>query len=409
MSKKVKTAKKKSSSPRAGKARAFFKRYWYWFVAIAVLIGVTIGWCAGMGLFTPDYSDEVPDEVSLLSFTYYIMPDKIGKFDAKYTVPEKYAETITVEENVIYAKKEGTAFLKVAYGKASASVRVEITRYESNWTVGVGDEFTLDQLYGLANSLQPDVTRFDNSDTTVLKSVDSHDGTVKKYVVAKQGLAVLTFSRDDEMVCLINLMAKDNVQDHEKNIETEKTLVRNKPFKTDPNVKEKKTLSIADKIDASQIKGLIGSGNVYFESSDSTVATVYQDGTIRAGMPGTAIVTVACVSEENITYYSIEYEVKVEKVNVFKYDTKTEETRNIRVGESFTEDELFKYFYKKNIHTLSIETQYDAFIVKEVVDGETRYRALKATGDRKACVTALSENGRQVAVYIIDIDEKAEE
>lgn len=407
MSKKAKKIQKKETSPRAAKARAFFKRYWYWFATAVVLIGATLGWCAGMGLFEPDYSDEVPEEVSLFTFTYYKLPEKIGKYDANYSVNEEYADVVDVENGIIYSKKEGNAIINVSYGKATDRIIVDVVHYESRWTLGVGDEFTLDEVYGLANSLQQFVNRFDNSDTTVFSRVENADGSVK-YVAAKQGLSILNFSKNDVLICSIYVVVKDNAQSSEKSVEKEKTLVEYAPFRKDPNVTLSKTLAVGDKFGISEIGELIGSGNIYFESDDPTVATVYQDGTVEAGMPGEAIVTVACVSDSGTTYYSVKYTVNVETVTVSKFDEEKEEDRNFRVGETLTEDDLFKFFYNYNIYEFTIETQYSGIFKQETIDGTVTFKALKSTGDGYVCITALSKDGKKIAVYKIAIDEKTE-
>ena len=95
-------------------------------------------------------------------------------------------------------------------------------------------------------------------------------------------------------------------------------------------------------------------------------------------------------------------------MTVSKFDEEKEEDRNFRVGETLTEDDLFKFFYNYNIYEFTIETQYSGIFKQETIDGTVTFKALKSTGDGYACITALSKDGKKIAVYKIAIDEKTE-
>lgn len=399
MSKKKLKKEKKVQSARSVKARAFFKRYWYWFVVIPVLIGGILGWCGAMGYFDAEKDFELEySEITIAPLSYYKLSNYVGQEKASYYVASGYEDIMSLKNNVLFAKKEGTGKLVVSNGSQSKEMIITVSPYASTWRLGVGDLVLAEEVDNFADAVFNNVNGVINHNTEVFNT-EINEG-VMYYRAKQEGMSMIYYSVDGVDVMVVTIFVSADYTEKDKFYPSDYEFTTgNNEFYDKPNITSTENITVGTDMQIDEFN-FSGSGFVYYESSDTSVAKVYQDGTVKTENVGTAQITIACIAENGTEYYSIKLNVETAKVNYYA-DIETN-SRNPYVGEVILVSELYRFGYHDNI--ASVDTEYNGYMEKIVVDGEEAFRLLKSTDGREITIDALSKDGKKLISYIIIIE-----
>lgn len=395
MKKRKKIVAKKTPSARTLKARAFFKRYWYWFVVLTLLCGGILGWCGAMGYLTPAKTSLTFDKIVVAPLEYYRLSDFIGKEKASYSVPDSYTGIISVSDGILYAKNQGDGKIIVSAGKNRGEINVEVGPYVVYWTLGVGDEVAADEVETLPNTIYNEVNHVNYQNTDVFGPGDDEE----VFVAKKTGLFIATYQVDNIPVCALYVTVRESVTDEERIIVKDVKLISDSSiFYDEPNVVATEEAEVGETIKLEEFD-FSGSGHIYFESSAPEAVTVYQDGTMKINMPGNALVTVACISETGMEYRTIKFSVPVKTVD-FSMERDID-ARNPIVGESITYDMLEETY--GSVLVVRFETESGA-----LEQTENGFIARSSTNGSYVYIDGLSAEGRKIFRYRMIIDAEAD-
>lgn len=395
MKKRKKIVAKKAPSARTLKARAFFKRYWYWFVVLTLLCGGILGWCGGMGYLSPVKSSLTFDKIVVSPLGYYRLSDYVGKEKASYSVSDSYAGIISVSDGILYAKNQGEGKIFVSAGKKTGEIAVEVSPYAVYWTLGVGDEVAADAVADLPNSVYNEVNYVNYQNTDVFGTDDDED----IFVAKKKGIFIATYQIGEVPVCALYVNVKESVTEEERRIVKDVKLIADSSiFYDEPNVVATEEAEVGETIKMEEFD-FSGSGYIYFESSAPEAITAYQDGTLKVNMPGNALITVACISETGMEYRTIKFSVPVKTVDL--YMERDIDARNPIVGESITYDMLEETY--GSVLVVRFETESGA-----LEPTENGFIARSSTNGSYVYIDGLSAEGRKIVRYRMIIDAEAD-
>lgn len=389
MKKKKKINAKKIPSARTLKARAFFKRYWYWFVVIPLLIGGILGWCAGMGYFNAKELVLPDDEIVVAPMSYYRLGDYVGKEKVSYSVPSQYSDVLAVSDGILYAKKYGEGKIVVNAGRKRGEISVEVSPYVVRWVLGVGDEIDAKKVTDFPNAFYP-VNSVNYASTDVFY-IDEDESV---FVAKKEGVAIITYYAEDVPVCELWVSVRENVSEEQRSTKALQLLSDSSAFYEEQNVTGSEEVELGLTLLLTEY-GFSGNGVIYFESSAPEVASVYQNGQVNANMPGSALVTVACVGDAGMEYKTIKVTVPVAERTI---EMEREiNARNPRVGETITEEMMHEVFYNE----LVVRYDTESPALTKTAEG---FLASYST-ENYVYIDGYSADGKKIVRYKMIIDE----
>lgn len=403
---------KKPASERIQKALAFCKRYWYWFVTIPVLIGVVIGWCFGMGYFSKKEAvTQSIEQMSIYPGSYYVLDVDVARKDVEINVREGYEDFIEVKENVLYAKKEGNAYVNVKNGSTETTYLFHIEPRYMNWYLATGDTVPSQYVKDLGNKLFLGAVSVTCSDYRVFEETVS--GGDNYYEAKSAGYADLFVWMDNVYVCHVFVTVEDDMPEEKKYCSNE-TAFLNVGEQAEQEMQEaganktrkEMTINLGE---TSYINDLSfsGGGSVYFRSSSDRVS-VYQNGVLFANMPGTATITVACIAETGMDFYRIKVNVPVQEVEFAKTKPDGVTRRPVYVGETITQEELVRTAHQQGVVVYESES---ATKLQLLGDDPYEFKAVGTT-EKDAIINAYfqTEHGLVLAIrYRVEIRKEGEE
>ena len=402
---------KKVPSERTQKARAFCKRYWYWFVTIALLIGGVIGWCFGMGYFDkPVEIVYLNEELNLVPGGYYVLDVDIMRKDVEIHVRSGSEKVILVRENVLYAQKDGMGYVEVKNGNTITTYRINCEPLYMEWTLAPGDRVSLEEIYDVGNNLYMGAVSLYCSDFRVFERAMEEKEEDDYFEAKQEGYAWMIVSVDEVRVCNIMVTVKENLPEEEKYYSTTVEFLGEKAKKelaegAGSRIRKEFTLPLGESYYVDDFS-FSGGGNVCFLSSNEKVL-VYQNGVLFANVPGTSVVTVVCASDVGMDYYSLKITVPVQDVDFYKIITGTTQGRPVYVGESVTQKELIEVANHKNI--VSYESTSSSLVC--VDDDPYEFEAVSSS-DKEVVINAYmkTKQGAFLAIrYHLYVKNEGEE
>lgn len=407
-----KEKQQKQRSERAIKARAFFKRYWYWFVTIPVLIGVVLGWAYGMGyLGKKEEIPNVDDEIVLAPGSIYIFDVSSQKNKINIAVKDADKDIAEMDGNVLYAMKEGFATVVLTSGKTVKTVLINVQHDTFSWTLRTGTKIKVSDLeaFGKNYVYSNESMSFDVYGEQYFGYEKDKETGTEYYVAKQEGVARLVFFRGEIRIFELIVKIKDDVEKEDyftsislENEQVEADFAENGKSK----VKKELTLEPGDIYTVEDFP--FSGGNMYFESSNSESTRAFQNGYLRADLPGTSLVTVACVGKNGYDYYTLRVKVNVKEVELKKSQGEGIPERDFYVGDTITESDLVARF-GTSLFAIQYESQ-DPSCLK--IKGTDPYSFETIAPKDKVIINAyaLVDSGKKlIAQYYLTIKEKEDE
>lgn len=400
----VRTSKKQPSE-RTLKARAFCKRYWYWFVTIAALVVIVIGWCYFMGYF--EKKKEVVrlnEELYIFPGAYYVLDVDVSRKDVEVKPLDEKNENVLVKDNVLYAHKNGNAYIYVKNGEVETMYYVTVSPVEMEWTIATGEIIEEDEMRSVAENLyRGSLSYYMNNDDVFGYESDG------LFLARSEGECQIAYFVDDVYVCDLFVTVKDDLAPEERVVtdsiaflgeDGERELASGLKGKTRREI----TLKLGDTYTVDDF-AFSGGGNVFFRSSSEQVLA-YQNGVLYGYAPGTATVAVVCATPTGMDYYAIKVTVPVLDVDMQKPDEDGDGWRPIYVGETVTEEELIGAQNHENLSDFESESS----ALERIANDPYEFKAIRATENATINAYMQTKKGRYLIIrYHVTIVEEGSE
>ncbi len=162
MSKKRTIGDKKTLSPTA----RFFRRFWYWFVTVPVLIAVSVVWLYFLGVFEDTRTKKVTLSTSSPE-SIFLLPENLFRFfvtasdgsSITYSSSDENVAEVS-EEGIVYTHSPGTCDIYAKAADQSVRLSVIVSRYAIKWFKVAGDTFTDDDILSAIPDLEGVVTGY---------------------------------------------------------------------------------------------------------------------------------------------------------------------------------------------------------------------------------------------------------
>ena len=164
--------------------KAVLRRYWYWFVAIPVLLCVSFVWLYFIGVFDSVNAivirTSTPEAISMPVDSMYHMV-VTSNSDIPPVFSSNHTSVVEVtEDGFLIAHKEGSAVVTATFGKKRYQVAVNVYALSVAWYMVAGDSFTQEDVFAAF----PDVSDLGGVDITGNGYLEkTYDGETEKYVV----------------------------------------------------------------------------------------------------------------------------------------------------------------------------------------------------------------------------------
>lgn len=407
------------------KFKKFMKRYWYWPVTLVVLLGVSLGWCYGLGFFDEPveliYSG--PEEVDMYVNSYYNLNVKSTDENliVNYYVEKGFEDIINVDSlGKIYAKKSGIGKVIAEIDNVKKSIYVNVSLYRVIWVLQVGDKISYDDMvFGLGKhvnginsyTVSRDTSSSDESNSNaepiqILKEYTGEKGTLDwGYEVINEGRATLLLSSSKGVLCEAEIYAYQKLEEGQRQFEREPNIYQINQSLDTTKISRTIELLIDETYEISPISFNV-SGNIIYHSSTPGVVNLHQDGSMTANAEGTTIVSILCTGED--TYENYKIRVKVPEIPFYKNIEDTENSRTeIYLDETIKESELRAFYGGERLY--EYRTNSNAFNVYYDENGEKCFEAVKLTDTQDAFIIAYDRNGIAVFKFKVNIIEKPED
>ena len=402
---------------KGGAFKRILKRYWYWPVAVVVMVTIVVVWLYLMGYVGDRFKQKEAvivldaEEANMIVDGYY----KIGAYAEGYVVTYGVGDgefdgdgSVEVDSNsgVVHALKPGIKKVYVYAGNKKKAVRINVNILSIAWRLGVGDEFYASQVRETVGGVfdMTKTNRIDLTGTDVLEERTDDSGRTY-YYAAQEGIAVFDVFIEDEQVAKIEVWIGEGVKEENKIFFTNVLEFKHELDLT-TNFRQTREVNLGETGTLNDLS-FGGGGNIYFLSSDSNALRVYQDGSYKMYKPGTVIATVVIVTGNGYDYYNVRFKAAVEKLTVLKrVGENKEEERPVRVGDTLTNEELYACFWVDGMAYTDLG-EYGAFFD---YDEETEtYTAKRVSNDDTVFIYGYDEDGMLLARYGIVIEEEEEE
>lgn len=388
--------------------KAFFKRFWYWFAVIPLLIGGALiwAWQAGMldigkkeeCVLTTDGSRTID---TYIYGTYYFNVKSSGGQEVKYAVCDGYEKLVEFDGSVMRAVKLGQTRVKAYAGNAELEFFVSVSEYIFNWTVPVGYKIESDVFKRIKEEYLETVELEVTNGNECLEAKTDADGN-EYYEAIKAGIAtVCMYDSAGAGVCLVHINVKDDISEDEA--------IVNESVIPKIDFSEAKFGAVAERITGMTrhqyyevpMPKFDLSGYLLYYSTDERVITVTSTGFIQAVSKGTACITIACVDEKNsrIAYYNVEI---VTKADEYRFIVKEGDDVTVEFLEeqlSLVHDEVEFVPASKNVTGTKVKGKYARFTVEFGNYEEGKIYGLNKNGDVVSEFTFLKEYEFEEGAY----------
>ena len=404
------------------KFKKFMKRYWYWPVTLVVLLGVSLGWCYGLGFFDEPveliYSG--PETIDLYVNSYYNVGVKASNGeDVNYYVADGFEDIISVDSlGKVYGKKNGIAELIAEVGNIKKSIYVNVNVYTIKWVLQIGDIITNEVLeYGLGkyiNEINGAIvtnlakeTEEENKSDNIKIVLEPYEDLKSRYnsgyKVINEGQAILTLLSNNNEVCEAIIYAYKSLEEKQRQFDKEIPIYEiYAPFDI-TKIEQTVEINIGEEYRILPIS-FEGTGHIFYHSSNPGVLNVHQDGSIMGYGEGTTIVSIFCTGDNNIANYKIH--VKVPEITFSRVDGEGI-SRDVNIGDIIKESELREFYGVERLY--EYRTNSNAFNVYYDENGEKCFEAVKLTDTQDAFIIAYDINGIAVFKFKVNIIEKPED
>ena len=406
------------------KFKKFMKRYWYWPVTLVVLLGVSLGWCYGIGLFDGpiDLIYDGPETIDLYVNSYFNLGVKAsnGK-DINYYVEDGFEDIISVDSlGKVYGKKEGLGKIVAEVDGNRKYIVCNISIYSIIWVLQVGDRITYDDLMNgigkhveisehiAENAIDDNFELDDNiANSFVLKKYKESESIYESgYEIIGEGDATIRLLSNDTELCKVDIYAYNTLEKGQRQFEKEIDIYDG--IENEINLKDiHKTIELTtgDKHNLSSIS-FDDTGYIIYYGTTPGILKVYQNGNIVAAAEGTSIISVLCIGEK-IKYENFKINVKLLEILFTKIDERDNQPRDIYIHDIIKESELSAFYGGERVY--EYRTNSNAFNVYYDENGEKCFEAVKLTDTQDAFIIAYDRNGIAVFKFKVNIIEKPED
>ena len=388
--------------------KAIFQRYWYWPATIIVMGVIAVLWCYFMGYLGDRYKEKEAEiilqetEATVYLGMYYKIGAYAEGFAVTYGLGEGTAEVEVDSFGVVHAIKPGMRIVNVYAGKAQKSVLITVTELLLDWRIGIGDEITETDVENVIGSVY-DMTKSFSFEIGGMDALETKEGEAGTYVAVEKGYELFYAYIENEFIGIVRVVVDEDIEEDDKIFFTNAITF---PEEIDVSQNVRKTLEDRLVGETGKIDDFSFSsgGHIRFISSKPETVRVYQDGTYKIYRPGTAVITVLCVSSDGYEFYNFRLRTPVEEVKFYVREGEGDEStqRYLRVGEELTLDDLYTHFWIDGLEVISAEEYASFFSYDE--EGQT-YKALRSTNGDTVYLGGYTEDGILLVRYAIVIEE----
>lgn len=390
-----------------GRLKKFFKRYWYWPVAIAVLATVVVVWLELLNITEKDFFiDGGDEEIAIYVNSYCSLAPKVKDNEnasIKFYVEDGYESILSVNDSgVVFAKKEGEGKVIAERGKHKKTYYIKSVLYSATWVLGVGDRITRADIYeGLGSNLMFSVNghivetynnnaELEDSDDNPISVLEMKESIDEEwfYEVVHEGICDIRLLAGDAIVCTARIYAYNEIEDSKRQFMREIPLFSLNGDLPKDDVRGTKELVIDEDWEVKPGKFSI-SGSIYYHSSNPDILKLSQNGKVRAYSEGNSLLSIICADANNNIEVQT-YEIRVSSHEIYFWKGKEEnesESKDIYIGEVISEQDLKRFYYGERVDTFTADERVFERIVKsdgiyfEVKDypsGEEKYGEIYA-------------------------------
>ncbi len=161
--------------------KKFFRRYWYWFVTIPVLIAVVFVWLYFLGIFEKSapivLNSSTPLTIDLYVDTSYRFSVTKENTDADIVFSSSMPDVVAVDETgMMTAHEEGTSIVTAKLGNHTKKVTVNVFCHEYKWFVTENETFSKKDIFNAFSYLGNSVTDTAFVNFDLLEVTDVDDG-----------------------------------------------------------------------------------------------------------------------------------------------------------------------------------------------------------------------------------------
>lgn len=366
MSKKAKTKREKNSKVKSEKAQlmqakfkaffakagAFFKRYWYWVVAVSAIIVAVCLVFNHLGYFDKDNDVVIRyDGDNIISLTlyqpYYLGITASNGEEVKFSVAEGQEEIVRFDGNIMYPEKEGATIIQAKAGDAEKNIRVEVSLPGLNWTICLGKEYEASGIENFVRFYMKGAGERNISNSDFIKLYSDADGN-ELIRGEKEGVCTMSYYRTDENgesvnVGNINIEVVKDLKDEDVVIIDDFT-VDGEDLQLDyKNVHgSMDSVAIGMEFSINDFEPFGYSGLLQFVAKDNDIVEVRPDGIVYANKAGKTIISILCVDTKTMTADYLNYEIEVEVLSLGLYATKGDEIITSELI-GYVDDERIEY------------------------------------------------------------------
>ncbi len=185
---------KQQTPPVKGKKRslkAFLRRYWYWFVAVPLLVTVSFVWLYFIGAFDSVNAivikSSTPKDINMpVDSMYHIVVTSDSDIVPTYSTDHPSIVEVT-RDGYLISHKEGTAVVTVAFGtRKKYEVAVTVSSYYMVWYLTTGDSFYIEDVYATFPGNSSKLKNYDMKRNEYLDIALDEDG--KQYFYVKENV-----------------------------------------------------------------------------------------------------------------------------------------------------------------------------------------------------------------------------